>query len=92
MSRQVNEVSLKSDVLSQVIAKLCKLGYAAEDIVSNVFRVSKALDTSEETRLALVREAGRTQLRVADGLGSPLQLAGLLARACCAARGAPAEW
>lgn len=79
-------------MLLQVMAKLCKLGYAAEDIVSNVFRVSKALDASEDTRLALVREAGRAQLRVADGLGSPLQLAGLLARACCAATGAPTDW
>lgn len=76
----------------QVMAKLCKLGYAAEDIVSNVFRVSKALEADEAARLALVREAGRAQLRVADGLGSPLQLAGLLARACRAAHGEPSDW
>lgn len=64
----------------QVIAKLCKLGYAAEDIVSNVFRVCKRLECEEAARLRLVREAGLTQLRVADGLGSSLQLAAMLAR------------
>lgn len=74
-----------------MMAKLSKLGYAAEDVVSNVFRVSKALDAGEDARLALAREAGRAQLRVADGLGSPLQLAGLLARACRAAGAAPPD-
>lgn len=76
----------------QVIAKLCKLGYAAEDIVSNIFRVSKTLDAPEETRLALVREIGLTHMRVADGLSSALQLAALLARMCRAAAGADTEW
>lgn len=73
----------------KVIAKLCKLGYAAEDIVSNVFRVCKTLDVDEATRLAFAREVGLTQLRVADGLSSPLQLAGLLARCCRAAAPPP---
>ncbi|CAH2088418.1 unnamed protein product [Euphydryas editha] len=76
----------------KVIAKLCKLGYAAEDIVSNVFRVSKTLDVDEEVKLALIREIGRTHLRVADGLASPLQLAALLARMCRAAARRPADW
>lgn len=69
----------------QVIAKLCKLGYAAEDIVSNIFRVCKTLEAPDELRLAFVREVGLTLVRVADGLGSPLQLAALLARCCRAA-------
>lgn len=73
--------------MRQVIAKLCKLGYAAEDIVSNTFRVCKSLEAAESTRLALGREVGLTHLRVAEGLGSPLQLAGLLARMCRAAAG-----
>ncbi|CAH0718866.1 unnamed protein product, partial [Brenthis ino] len=75
----------------QVIAKLVKLGYAAEDIVSNVFRVGKALEADEALRLALLREAGRAHLRVAAGLASPLQLAALLARACRAAAHAHAH-
>ncbi|CAG5057805.1 unnamed protein product [Parnassius apollo] len=69
----------------QVIAKLVKLGYAAEDIVSNIFRVCKTLDVSEDVKLAFVREVGVTHMRVADGLSSPLQLAALLARMCRAA-------
>lgn len=68
-----------------MIAKLCKLGYATEDIVSNIFRVCKTLDAGEATRLAFIREVGLTHMRVADGLGSALQLAGLLARCCRAA-------
>ncbi|KPJ11072.1 Replication factor C subunit 2 [Papilio machaon] len=66
----------------KVIAKLIKQGYAAEDIVSNMFRVCKTLAVGEELRLGLVREVGLTHMRVADGLGSSLQLAALLARMC----------
>lgn len=76
----------------QVIAKLCKLGYAAEDIVSNIFRVCKTLDAPEELRLAFIREVGLTHMRVADGLGGPLQLAGLLARLCRVAGGHATDW
>ncbi|GBP83522.1 Replication factor C subunit 2 [Eumeta japonica] len=64
------------------IAKLWRLGYAPEDIVANVFRVCKTLEAPESTRLAFVREIGVTQARLADGLATPLQLAGLLARLC----------
>ncbi|KAG6448486.1 replication factor C subunit 2 [Manduca sexta] len=76
----------------KVIAKLCKLGYAAEDIVSNIFRVCKTLDVSEDLKLAFIREIGLTHMRVADGLSSPLQLAGLLARMCRAAAGGDPDW
>ncbi|KAI8440748.1 hypothetical protein MSG28_009087 [Choristoneura fumiferana] len=76
----------------KVIAKLCKLGYAAEDIVSNIFRVCKTLDAPEPLRLAFIREVGLTHMRVADGLGAPLQLAGLLARLCRVAAGGDTDW
>ncbi|XP_063366431.1 replication factor C subunit 2 [Cydia amplana] len=76
----------------KVIAKLCKLGYAAEDIVSNIFRVCKTLEASEELRLAFIREVGLTHMRVADGLSAPLQLAGLLARMCRVAGGGDSDW
>lgn len=74
------------------MSKLCKLGYAAEDIVSNIFRVCKTLEAEERCRLALVREVGLTHMRVADGLSSPLQLAALLARCCRAARSQDTDW
>ncbi|XP_013197275.1 replication factor C subunit 2 [Amyelois transitella] len=87
------ESCLKQDIHAayKVIANLCKLGYAAEDIVSNIFRVVKTLDAPEETRLAWVRELGLTHMRVADGLAAPLQLAALLARLCRAADPASAK-
>ncbi|XP_039748326.1 replication factor C subunit 2 [Pararge aegeria] len=69
----------------KVMAKLVKLGYAAEDIVGNIFRVCKSLELAEEPKLRLVREVGAAHVRVADGLRSPLQLAALLARLCRAA-------
>lgn len=75
-----------------MIANLCKLGYAAEDIVSNIFRVCKTLDISEDLKLAFIREIGLTHMRVADGLSSPLQLAALLARLCRAAAGQEPLW
>lgn len=74
-----------------MIAKLIKQGYAAEDIVSNIFRVCKTLTVGEELRLGLVREVGVTHMLVADGLGSPLQLAALLARMCRVAAATPAS-
>ncbi|XP_045504889.1 replication factor C subunit 2 [Colias croceus] len=87
--RGMLESCIKGDIHGayKVIAKLVKLGYAAEDIVSNTFRVSKTLDASEEVRLALIREVGLTHMRAADGLGSPLQLAAMLARMCRAVTG-----
>lgn len=60
--------------------------------MSNIFRVCKTLDAPEDTRLALIREIGLTHMRVADGLSSPLQLAGLLARMCRAAAARDTHW
>lgn len=85
--RSMLEACVRGDMHAayKVMAKLIKLGYAAEDVVSNVFRVCKTLDAPEELRLAFIREIGETHVRVADGLSSPLQLAALLARCCRAA-------
>lgn len=64
------------------MSHLCRLGYAAEDILSTLFRVCKTLEAEEQVRLACIRELARAQLQAADGLASPLQLAALLARCC----------
>ncbi|KAL0879824.1 hypothetical protein ABMA27_003530 [Loxostege sticticalis] len=92
--RSMLDACVKQDIHAayKIIAKLCKLGYATEDIVSNIFRVCKTLDAPEDTRLALIREIGLTHMRVADGLSSPLQLAGLLARMCRAAAARDTHW
>lgn len=74
-------VSNKLEVALDEIDGLWKKGYSAVDIVTTMFRIAKNLDTlSEPTRLAFMREIGFTHLRVMEGVGSKLQIAGLLAR------------
>ncbi|KAG7304652.1 replication factor C subunit 4 [Plutella xylostella] len=89
MVRAMLEACTRQDIHEayKIIAKLCKQGYAAEDILSNMFRVCKTLEAPEPLRLAFIRALGVTHMRAADGLGTPLQLAGLLARMCQAAGG-----
>ncbi|XP_037047409.1 replication factor C subunit 2 [Bradysia coprophila] len=66
----------------KIMAKLWRLGYAAEDIIGNVFRVCKRIEMDEKLKLAFIREIGETHMRIVDGLNSLLQLTGLLARLC----------
>lgn len=66
------------------LASLWDLGYAAVDIVSTVFRVCKTADMDERVKLICMREIGLTHMRVADGVGTLLQLNGMLARMCAA--------
>lgn len=70
------------DQAHSVVMQLWRMGYAPEDIMAILFRVCKTLDAPEELRLAFIRELGITHMRLADGLATPLQLAGLLARLC----------
>jgi len=39
----------------QVMAHLWKLGYAAEDIIGNIFRVTKSMQMSEELKLDFIK-------------------------------------
>ncbi|GLH06239.1 hypothetical protein R5R35_003526 [Gryllus longicercus] len=66
----------------KIMAHLWKLGYAAEDIISNIFRVCKNLSMSESLKLEFIKEIGVTHLRIVDGLNSIVQMSGLLARLC----------
>lgn len=66
----------------KVIAKLWRLGYAAEDIIGNIFRVCKRLAIHEKLKLAFIKEIGDTHMRIVDGNNSLLQMTGLLARLC----------
>jgi hypothetical protein len=43
------------DFIFQVIAHLWKLGYAAEDIIGNIFRVTKSMQMSEELKLNFIK-------------------------------------
>lgn len=55
-------------------------GYAGIDIVSTLFRVTRAQPLPEELQLALIKEIATTHMRVTDGVGNPLQLQGLVSR------------
>lgn len=69
----------------KVVAKLWRMGYAAEDVIGNVFRVCRRIDLDERLKLLFIREIGETHMRIVDGLNSLLQMTGLLARLCEAA-------
>uniref|UniRef100_A0A0K8T2R4 Replication factor C subunit 2 n=1 Tax=Lygus hesperus TaxID=30085 RepID=A0A0K8T2R4_LYGHE len=66
----------------KILGHLWGLGYAAEDIIANIFRVCKTLDINENLKLGYLQEIGLTHLRIAKGVNSLLQLSGLLARLC----------
>lgn len=66
----------------KILAKLWRLGYAAEDIIGNIFRVCKRMNMNERLKLYFIREIGETHMRIVDGLNSLLQMSALLARLC----------
>ena len=61
---------------------LWKTGYSASDIIGTLFKVAKSYDLPEALKLEYLREIGFTHMRIADGVGTLLQLAGLTARLC----------
>ncbi|KAL4400047.1 replication factor C subunit 4 [Malassezia pachydermatis] len=57
------------------------LGYSSLDIVTTLFRVVKTMDTlPEPVKLDFIREIGWTHMRTLEGVGTLLQLSGLVAR------------
>ncbi|CAH1154247.1 unnamed protein product [Phaedon cochleariae] len=66
----------------KIIEHLWNLGYAAEDIIKNIFKVCKNMDMDEPLKLAFIKEIGLTHQKIVDGLCSLLQMSGLLARLC----------
>ncbi|XP_063588997.1 replication factor C subunit 2-like [Penaeus indicus] len=75
-------VKTKFDDAYKVLNHLWKMGYAAEDIISNIFRVCKNTNMAEYLKLEFIKEIGYTHLRIVQGNSSLLQLSGLLARLC----------
>lgn len=57
-------------------------GYAAIDIIGTLFRICKNTDIPEKQKLSFIKEIGFTHMRIADGVGSLLQLCGLTSRLC----------
>ncbi|XP_053685270.1 replication factor C subunit 2 [Sabethes cyaneus] len=66
----------------KIMAKLWRLGYAAEDVIGNVFRVCKRMNMNEKLKLCFIREIGETHMKIVDGLNSLLQMSGMLAKLC----------
>ncbi|XP_033628150.1 replication factor C subunit 2-like [Asterias rubens] len=70
------------DKAYEVMEHMWSMGYAPEDIISNMFRVCKTFDMAEYLKLEFIKEIGFTHMKIAEGVGSLLQLSGLLARMC----------
>lgn len=66
----------------KIMKKLWRLGYAAEDIIGNIFRVCKRMSIDEKLKLLYIREIGETHMKIIDGMNSLLQMSSLLARLC----------
>lgn len=64
----------------KIMKKLWTLGYAAEDIISNIFRVCKRMDIDEKLKLLFVREIGESHMKIIDGVNSLLQMSALIAK------------
>ncbi|KAG8999768.1 replication factor C subunit 4 [Tulasnella sp. JGI-2019a] len=62
---------------------LWKQGYSAVDIVATLFRVVKTYNEMPEyTKLEFIKEIGWTHMRILEGVGTLVQLGGLVARLC----------
>ncbi|EUC60427.1 replication factor C, subunit RFC2 [Rhizoctonia solani AG-3 Rhs1AP] len=76
----------KDGNIDNAMGKLNELwnhGYSAVDIVTTLFRVTKTFDDLPEyTKLEYIKEIGWTHMRVLEGVGTLVQLGGLMARLC----------
>ncbi|KJH47868.1 putative replication factor C small subunit [Dictyocaulus viviparus] len=80
MLTQCAEQNFKDAVA--VIHDFYRMGYSPEDIVSNMFRVSKTVPLPEYVRMEFMKEIGICHMRISEGLSSILQLSGLVAKLC----------
>lgn len=72
----------KIDEAYKVMNHLWKLGYSAEDIITNIFRVSKTHPMPEYLKLEFIKEIGIQHMKIVNGTSSLLQMAGLVSRLC----------
>ncbi|KAL8787871.1 MAG: hypothetical protein Q9195_007564 [Heterodermia aff. obscurata] len=73
----------KVDSAVEGVQELWGLGYSCHDIVSTMFRVTKTVPgLSEHARLEFIREIGFCHMRVLEGVQTPVQLLGCVARLC----------
>jgi replication factor C subunit 2/4 len=62
--------------------ELYGMGFSSMDIITTLFRVVRNADMHEFLKLEFLKEVGFCHMRIADGVGSQLQLSGLLAKLC----------
>jgi len=75
----------KGDIENSMVKlqELWDQGYSAVDIIVTIFRVVKTFDElSEYTKLEYIKEIGFTHMRILEGVGTLMQLGGLVARLC----------
>ncbi|KAL7533427.1 hypothetical protein ACHAXR_005227 [Thalassiosira sp. AJA248-18] len=82
--RKILDHCIKGDTTKAVkeVESLWKTGYSCSDIIGTVFKVAKSYDMPEALKLEYLREIGFCHMRIADGVGTLLQLLGLTARLC----------
>ncbi|KAF5734833.1 replication factor C subunit 2 [Tripterygium wilfordii] len=62
------------------LKQLYDLGYSPTDIITTLFRIIKNYDMVEYLKLEFMKETGFAHMRICEGVGSYLQLCGLLAK------------
>ncbi|CAI2350912.1 unnamed protein product [Caenorhabditis sp. 36 PRJEB53466] len=71
---------------AKILHEFHELGFAAEDIVSTIFRVVKTIEfprkVSEQLRMEYIREIALCHMRIIQGLPTRLQLSRLVAELC----------
>lgn len=70
-----------TDEAFTLLKQLWDKGYLAVDIASTSFKVTRAMnEVPEQKRLEMMKEIGVAHMRILEGVGSYLQLAGLVSR------------
>jgi replication factor C subunit 2/4 len=66
----------------EIITVLYRQGYSCQDLLNTIFAVCKTSEISEHKRLEFIKHISETQLRLAEGCDSFLQLTSTLAKMC----------
>ena len=69
---------------NESMKQLLGLGYSAADIIATLFRIMRGYTDDDALKLRYMQEISSCHMRVLDGVGTPLQMSGLLAKLCAA--------
>ncbi|GHP01696.1 subunit of heteropentameric Replication factor C (RF-C) [Pycnococcus provasolii] len=70
----------KVDDAYALLASLFETGYSATDVITTLFRIAKSYEAPEFVKLEMIKEIGTCHMRIVEGLGTLLQMSGLLGR------------